>query len=363
MYFEEKIKDINMRLQPLAMAKRFVIWGVGEHTSQLLLYTELSNLWEKAVLVDKNAKGRRFAGKEIFSPDDIDWSTTPADAVLISSFKWRNKIQENLCNTYRFNRTIIQLYSEDEIDSFYHLYHHNMGISYGGNYQSWEEAAKLCGAGYQDNSIFTNMFQQAFSQKETQPVNHYLLYYCVKHVLKHKSLNVVDYGGGSAAQYWGNKEELHKIVPDFKWFIKEQPQAVRAGKEYFSEKSLIYRESLAEIKAELGNAPCLIYCNGVLQYIPAYEETLRELSALNADMVILERLLIGEQKRIIVQHVHDYIYEASYPAYIFDKDFYLHSMPEFCKTYEEETAGLFLSDMRACYKKVVLERRTQDEEF
>lgn len=44
MYFEEKIKDINSRLQALGMTKCFIIWGVGEHTSQLLLYTELSKL-------------------------------------------------------------------------------------------------------------------------------------------------------------------------------------------------------------------------------------------------------------------------------------------------------------------------------
>lgn len=357
MYFGEKIKDINSRLQPLGMTKCYIIWGVGEHTSQLLLYTELSKLWDKAVLVDKNAKGRYFAGKEIFSPDDIEWHTQSVEMVLISSFKWRNNIEESLRSTYQFKNTIIQLYSEDELDCFYHLYHHDKGISYGGNFQSWAEAAKLCGSGYQTDNIFTNVFRQTLSKKDVQPVNHYLLYYCMKHYLKHNSLYIIDYGGGSAVQYWGVKKELHKIVPNFKWFIKEQPQMVSLGKKYFSEQNLVYADSLSDIKKELGDAPCLIYINAVLQYLPAYEDELEELFALNTDLVVMERLLMGEKKRIIVQHVHDYIYEASYPAYIFDHDFYTNCMSDFCIVYEEETSGIFLSDLKAVYKKAVFERK------
>lgn len=356
MYFQEKITDLNNRFLILNSVQNFIIYGIGEHTTQLLLHTNLSSFWDKAILVDQDAKERCFAGKQILVPEEVNWNSI--DIAIISSFKWKKQIEETLKNCYKFKH-ILSLYSDKERHCFYHLYHTNKNISYGGNYNSWSQAKELCGLGYEAPKIFPKVFKDVLLKKDTLPKNFFLLYYCMLHFFKYQSLTIIDFGGGAAVQYWGIESELHKIIPDFKWFIIEQPNVVSLGKKYFSSASLIYCPSLSEVNRLIQNTPCLIYINGVLQYIPSYEEIVKQLLFFNSDTIIMERLLMGEKKRIIIQNVHDYIYEASYPAYLFDEEFYDIFMPAFSKKYEEKTAELFLSDIKAYYKNIVFERNSK----
>lgn len=355
MYFEEKVKDINECLKVLEPVESFVIWGMGEHTWNLIRYTNLIKFWNKAILVDKKIQDEAFMQKQIIAPKLIDWHNT--GIVLISSLKHQKVIMKELREVHHFQGICLELYDDDEVHCFYDLNRLGRGIYYRGNYNTWEEALRESKNAYHNPKIMESMFEDVANHKDQYKPNWFLLSYCLKHYVKYGELHILDFGGGPGAQYFMAKQELEQSIKAFQWYVVDLSTAVSLGKKYFENKSLHFTEKIDEVIDAFKGKPCIIYSNACIQYDPAYQDILNNLLKLNVDTIIFERLTMGEQERIAVQEVHDYIFETSMPVKFFDKQLFTLLEPQYKNVYEDKTGEIIFPDMRASYTRAVFERR------
>ena len=61
----------------------------------------------------------------------------------------------------------------------------------------------------------------------------------------------------------------------------------------------------------------IVLISGSLQYINPYEEIISKVREVNPQYIIIDRIMIGNRKRICKQTVTKSMYEASYPVRIF----------------------------------------------
>jgi putative methyltransferase (TIGR04325 family) len=177
-------------------------------------------------------------------------------------------------------------------------------------------------------------------------------------------LSVLDFGGSLGSSYFQCREFL-RAVPELQWSVVEQEDFVRCGREEFQNSVLRFDFSIAEsCAASVRNAALL---SGVLQYLPDPYAILREISAARIPHIVIDRLATSslDSDRIVVQHVPEIIYKASYPLRIFGRDSIAKALgsqyriiadfestwdgahPEYCEGIEFRGRGL------------VLERRTE----
>lgn len=355
MSFEKKVEEINKCLSVLESVEQFVIWGMGEHTWNLIRYTDLFQFWDKAILVDKKMQDEELMQKPILAPKLIDWVNT--GIVLISSLKHQKAIVKELREVYDFKGICLELYADYEIHCFYDLHRTGRGIYFQGDYNTWEQALRESKNAYQNPQIMERMFEDVENHKDQYKPNWFLLYYCLKHYLKYGELHILDFGGGPGAQYFMAKQELEQRAEAFQWYVVDLPAAVNLGRKYFENQSLHFTNTIDEVANVLQGKPCIIYSNACIQYDPAYQDILDNLLQLNAETIIFERLPIGEQERITVQEVHDYIFETSMPISIFDKQFYSLLESGYKNVYEDKTGEIPFPDMRAYYTNLVFERK------
>ena len=119
---------------------------------------------------------------------------------------------------------------------------------------------------------------------------------------------------------------------ELRWSIVEQKHFVECGKEHFEDESLRFYESIESCIAK--KRPDVVVLSGVLSYLEKPYETLEALIALKTEYIIVDRtpfLLCGSPDRLTVQRVPPSIYEASYPAWFFNKQL---SLSFFKKKYE-----------------------------
>jgi putative methyltransferase (TIGR04325 family) len=131
-------------------------------------------------------------------------------------------------------------------------------------------------------------------------------------------LNVLDFGGALGSSYFQNRHML-ETLPEVSWNVVEQPHYVDAGREFIQDVRLRFYESIEECLVE--NKPNVILLSSVLQYLRFPETILKQLSFTNASTLIIDRTPFSnyEGDKILVQHVPDSIYNASYPMWVFSK--------------------------------------------
>lgn len=141
MFLQEKIQDINQRLQVLGNAQNIVIWGAGVHTGKMFEMTDITAYTIKSIVdIDGKKQGRKYFGFLVHDPlSEIEWQSV--NAVVISVHGRESAITEMLVSDLGFGGQIITLYGPDEQKPFYCL--------------PDKEDSQLCLAGDYDNWIQT----------------------------------------------------------------------------------------------------------------------------------------------------------------------------------------------------------------
>lgn len=168
-------------------------------------------------------------------------------------------------------------------------------------------------------------------------------------------LSVLDFGGALGNTYFQHRDFLRGLA-ELRWQVVEQENHVRCGREEFADGTLSFFATIAEgAKAERPNAVVL---SSVLQYLPEPYAVLDELLALRPEVVVVDRtpFAVAGEEFLTVQKVDPTIYEASYPAWVFEERKLVEKFRNAYETYVAYTCDDDL-DPAAVYKGFVFVRK------
>lgn len=138
-------------------------------------------------------------------------------------------------------------------------------------------------------------------------------------------LSVLDLGGSLGSSYYQNKDFL-SVLDDLRWYVVEQKHFVECGKQYFEDENLRFYYDIPSCLAE--EKINVVILSSVLPYIEKPYELIDTIVDYEIDCIIVDRtpiLLSGGSDRLTIQKVPPHIYEASYPAWIFNRERFLSS--------------------------------------
>ena len=138
-------------------------------------------------------------------------------------------------------------------------------------------------------------------------------------------LNVLDFGGALGSSFFQSRAML-VALPEVRWNIVEQAHYVQAGREYIQDETLRFYASVDECLLE--NEPNVILLSSVLQYLPSPDNIIAQLAKADAPVLIIDRtpFSVSEKNEILIQHVPAYIYDASYPLWVFSEGEFLRKL-------------------------------------
>jgi len=177
-----------------------------------------------------------------------------------------------------------------------------IGLRFNGDY-SWEQASKICGAGYQSDYIAqlaVNATQKAMAA-EHLIVNQRSIRLLAA-LLQCDCSHVVDFGGALGGHYWKLRRHLPTLQ---RWTVVELPLLVNLGRQGFANGQL-------EFSTTIPTDGTVTLASSSLQYI---ENSASVVQQFNTDRVILDRVPTAERDRVTIQTVP--YQKARYPARFF----------------------------------------------
>jgi putative methyltransferase (TIGR04325 family) len=132
-------------------------------------------------------------------------------------------------------------------------------------------------------------------------------------------LSVLDFGGALGNSYFQCRRFL-AVVRELHWSVVEQPAHVACGRSEFANDQLSFYSSIEECLQE--EKPNVLLLSGVIQYLPKPYEFLADALRHEFDYVIIDRtaFMRDGRERLTVQHVPEWIYKASYPAWFLSRN-------------------------------------------
>jgi putative methyltransferase (TIGR04325 family) len=244
-----------------------------------------------------------------------------------------------------------------------------------GNYSSWNEAQFSC-TGYDSSPILEKCKNSLLKVKKGEAVyeRDSVLFDKIQYSLgllvglqrtalgNDGKLCVLDFGGSLGSTYYQNKEILSSLK-ELKWCIVEQTHFVDCGKKYFEDEQLKFYVNIEDCLAK--HKPNVLLISGVLQYLENPYEWIEKFVALGITNIIIDRTSFVESEMdiITVQNVPDSIYEASYPAWFFNKAKFMSKLTkqynlifEFDSKY---TDPIKLNNIKAYWSGFVLEENSE----
>jgi putative methyltransferase (TIGR04325 family) len=127
-------------------------------------------------------------------------------------------------------------------------------------------------------------------------------------------LRVLDFGGSLGSTWFQNRRILAGLA-EVRWNVVEQPSFVAAGRKEFEDEFLRFFATAAESAASC--PPDVVLASNVVQYLPDPFRSLRDLAAVNAPFLLLDRTatLSAGRARLTLQTTPEWIYPAAYPAW------------------------------------------------
>ncbi len=202
---------------------------------------------------------------------------------------------------------------------------------YLGNFQNWD-LARQSSTGYAEknilekckNSLLKVKTGAAKQERDSETFNDITYSWPLLGALQHiaiennNNLSVLDFGGALGSSYFQNKDPLQNLN-SINWTIVEQKHFVDCGKENFQDEQLNYEYTIEEaMKSRSFN---VIILSGVPQYLEHVYEFISKLVEHEIEYIILDRVpFIEENDRIVVQKVPAWIYDASYPSWVFNEN-------------------------------------------
>lgn len=200
-----------------------------------------------------------------------------------------------------------------------------------GNFKSWEEAQANC-SGYDSAIILEKCQESLLKVKKGEAIYerdsvlfdeiHYswgLLVGLQKAALENDgNLCVLDFGGSLGSTYYQNKEFLSGLKT-LEWNIVEQTRFVQCGKDYFEDNQLKFYHTVEDCL--LKHKPNVLLLSAVLQYLDKPYQWIEKFMDLRIPYIIIDRTTFTnlEKDVLTIQNVPESIYEASYPAWFFDR--------------------------------------------
>lgn len=133
-------------------------------------------------------------------------------------------------------------------------------------------------------------------------------------------LEVLDFGGSLGSGYFQNRHALRHLN-SLHWSILEQDHFVSCGKETFANEELSFFRDYEEFSASRPK-PDILILSSVIQYIEEPYSLLEKLLAYNISTIVVDitTFIDGDRDIITIQKVPPHIYDASYPAWFFNKE-------------------------------------------
>ena len=143
-------------------------------------------------------------------------------------------------------------------------------------------------------------------------------------------LSVLDFGGSLGTTYFACRNFLSRLG-EFRWSVVEQPDHVECGRDQLSDNQLHFYGTIDECLRN--EEPNLLLLSGVIQCLPNPYEFLADALAHEFHHVIVDRtaFFLGGGDLLTVQHVPEWIYRATYPAWFLSEERFL---SEFRKRYQ-----------------------------
>jgi putative methyltransferase (TIGR04325 family) len=247
------------------------------------------------------------------------------------------------------------------------------GNHFAGHYANWEKAVTAA-SGYDKSAIFEKVKASALRVKTGEaayerdsivfdkiqyswPVLSGLM---LSAATNQGRLSVLDFGGSLGTSYFQNRKFLRQLQ-DVKWGIVEQAHFVACGKEQFLNEELRFYETVAACEKE--QKPNVILLGSTLQYLREPQETLKELTATSATLMIIDKTPFSESEtnKITVQQVPASIYKASYPMWVLSKSRFMDEMEQHWELVEEfeneEGWAKVYKGIRFCFQGMIFMKR------
>lgn len=202
------------------------------------------------------------------------------------------------------------------------------GITFEGNYATWEEAAAQC-TGYDAESILAKVLEATLKVKRGEavyerdsvlfdeidyawPVTAGLMWAAAQ---SGGRLDVLDFGGSLGSSYFQNRAFLAGL-PQVRWSVVEQAHYVEAGRRHVQDETLKFYASIDDCIAE--NMPNVVLLSSVLQYLPDIDDVIQQINRSGISMLIIDRTPYSDEQnnKICIQKAPERIYKASYPMRI-----------------------------------------------
>ena len=137
-------------------------------------------------------------------------------------------------------------------------------------------------------------------------------------ILNNNKVSLIDYGGSLGTTYFQNVKFL-STISNLKWYIVEQDLFSQCGKKYFENETIKFFNNIEDVFKI--DTPKIIYLGCVIQYLKEPKTLISKIINFNFDYIIFERIaFINENSDILtIQNVDKNIYDASYPAWFFNK--------------------------------------------
>ncbi len=212
-----------------------------------------------------------------------------------------------------------------------------------GNYSSWDKVSAKAD-GYQKDNILNKTRNALLKVKSGAAVYerdsvifnkkeypHALIAFLMhSSSLQKKPLHILDFGGSLGSTFY---QVLEFLTPDFfgSWNIVEQEHYVVVGKTDFEDDKLKFFPSIEACLAE--KQIDFVLLSSSVQYLKKPHAFLQTLVNFNFDFLFFDRTAFNSVSydRLTLQVVPPEIYQASYPAWFFQKDRFL---SHFSKAYK-----------------------------
>lgn len=213
-------------------------------------------------------------------------------------------------------------------------------LEFRGPYKDWKQAS-AASTGYGNPEILEKAKQamlkikngEAVGERDTVLFSHipysFPMLSCLLRVAlaQDGSLRVLDFGGSLGSSYFQCCEFLRE-VRDLRWAVIEQPEFVACGQEFFSDDTLSFYDDFNTCLSQ--ERPNLILLSSVLQYLEKPYMLIEAIKRSKTSYILFDRTPCAPNGKEIltVQVVPPKIYQASYPAWIFDSDKLMRALTE-----------------------------------
>lgn len=240
-----------------------------------------------------------------------------------------------------------------------------------GDYADWKDA-KDASTGYDSDLILDKVRDSMLKVKSGEPLyeRDSVLFDKVQYswpllagllwiaTQKDNRLDLVDFGGSLGSTYFQNRKFLAHLK-ELRWSIVEQKKFVECGKHDFENEHLKFYEDLDDCFRE--QRPDAILFSSVLQYLENPYAILDKVLKLGFEFILIDRtpLIESGDDRITVQKVPPSIYDASYPAWFFNRDKFLSFLSddyELMAEFDALSGTIYLQGARAVDKGFVFRK-------